>query len=205
MHGHCLIGTWPSTVHETWKWPTPLPLLTHKSSWWWQRSASYLVSRFPHLPSRSPPVPLRRHHHLHLDLQRDLPLNRGGPLGHHRWLHNQFPPFFLCSPLPSGTWRTPGLSIPWCCFPTSSSVCLVFFHLSPQWGAADAEIKVPSGENTDLKRSPFQAWSRSVYSHTCYAYCQGFLPCLFLPFQSIHLHFFQNLPQFFPVLACRIK
>ena len=76
---------------------------------------------------------------------------------------------------------------------------------TPQWGAADAEIKVPSGENTELKRSPFHAWSRSVYSHTCYAYCQGFLPCLFLPFLSIHLHFFQNLSRFFPVLACRIK
>ena len=25
-------------------------------------------------------------------------------------------------------------------------------------------IKVPSGENTELKRSPFTAWSRSVYS-----------------------------------------
>ena len=24
----------------------------------------------------------------------------------------------------------------------------------PHWGAADAEIKVPSGENTGLKRSP---------------------------------------------------
>ena len=59
----------------------------------------------------------------------------------------------------------------------------------PQWGAADTEIKVPSGENTELKRSPFQAWSRSVYSHTCYAYCQGILPCLFLPFQFIQLHF----------------
>ena len=33
---------------------------------------------------------------------------------------------------------------------------------APQWGAADAEIKVPSGENTELKRSPFKAWSRSV-------------------------------------------
>ena len=41
----------------------------------------------------------------------------------------------------------------------------------PQWGAEDAEIKVRSGENTELKRSPFKAWSRSVYSHTCYAYC----------------------------------
>ena len=39
----------------------------------------------------------------------------------------------------------------------------------------------------------FKAWSRSVYSRTRYAYCQGFLPFLFLPFQSIHLHFFQNL------------
>ena len=44
----------------------------------------------------------------------------------------------------------------------------------PQWGAADAEIKIPLGENTELKRSPFKAWSRSVHSHTCHAYCRGF-------------------------------
>ena len=37
---------------------------------------------------------------------------------------------FPCSPLPSGTLRTPGLSIPWCCLPTASSVCRVFFPLS---------------------------------------------------------------------------
>ena len=37
---------------------------------------------------------------------------------------------FPCSPLPSGTWRTPGLSVPRCCLPTSSSICLVFFLLS---------------------------------------------------------------------------
>ena len=37
---------------------------------------------------------------------------------------------FPCSPLPSGTCWTPGLSIPWCCLPTSSPVCLVFFPLS---------------------------------------------------------------------------
>ena len=37
---------------------------------------------------------------------------------------------FSCFPLPFGTWRTPGLSIPWCCLPTTSSVCLVFFPLS---------------------------------------------------------------------------
>ena len=66
----------------------------------------------------------------------------------------------------------------------------------PQWGAADAEIKVPSGENTELKRSPFKAWSGSVYSHTCYAYCQGFLSCLFLHFRSSHLHFSKTSPDF---------
>ena len=76
-------------------------------------------------------------------------------------------------------------------------VCLcvivnVHMSASPQWGAADAEIKVPSGENTVLKRSPFKAWSRSVYSHSCYTYCQEFLPCLFLPFRSVHLHFLRN-------------
>ena len=37
---------------------------------------------------------------------------------------------FPCSPLPSWTWQTPGLSIPWCCLPTSSYVSLVFFPLS---------------------------------------------------------------------------
>ena len=37
---------------------------------------------------------------------------------------------FPCSPLPSGTWLNQGLSIPWCCLPTSSSVCHVFFPLS---------------------------------------------------------------------------
>ena len=89
------------------------------------------------------------------------------------------------------------------CLPRSglTEVFYLFWPVSLQWGAAEAEIKVPSGENTELKHSPFTAWSRSVYSHTCYAYCQGFFPCLFLPFWSIHLHFFQNLSPFFPVLA----
>ena len=43
---------------------------------------------------------------------------------------------FPCSPLTSGTWRTPGLSVPWCCLPISSSVCLVFFpfHWNLQHG-----------------------------------------------------------------------
>ena len=69
--------------------------------------------------------------------------------------------------------------------------------LIPQWGAAEAEIKVPSVENTELKRSTFQAWRRSADRHTYYAYCQRVIPCLFLPFWSIHLHFFQTSSDFF--------
>ena len=71
-----------------------------------------------------------------------------------------------------------------------------------QWGAADAEIKVPSGENTELKHSPFKARSRSVYSHACYAYCQGFLPCLFLHFRSIQLLFFSKTSPDFSCVGC---
>ena len=56
-------------------------------------------------------------------------------------------------------------------------------------GAADTEIKVPSGENIELNCSSFKAWSRSAYCHTCYAYCQEFFLCLFLQFQSIRQHF----------------
>ena len=69
-------------------------------------------------------------------------------------------------------------------------------EVPPQWGAADAEIKDPSGENTELKRSPFKAWSRSVYSHTCYAYCQGFLSCLFLHFGPFTCIFSKTSPDF---------
>ena len=36
---------------------------------------------------------------------------------------------FRCSPLPYETWRTQGMSIPWCCLLTSFSVGLVFFPL----------------------------------------------------------------------------
>ena len=72
----------------------------------------------------------------------------------------------------------------------------------PQWGAADAEIKVLSGESTELKCSSFKVWSRSVYSHTSYTDCQRFLPWWFRSFQSIHLHFFPKpLPSFSCVVA----
>ena len=97
--------------------------------------------------------------------------------------------------------------IPWI-LPTTLRFLTLFFRscfclTSPrQWRAVDAEIKVPSGENTELKRSPFKAWSRSVYSYIFYAYREGFLPCLILHFQSIHLHFFQTSPDIFPCVGC---
>ena len=76
-------------------------------------------------------------------------------------------------------------------------------HMAPQWGAADAEIKFPCGENTELKRSPFKAWSRSVYSHICYAYCQGFLSSLLISTLPVHSHtFFPKLLPIFPCVGC---
>ena len=52
-------------------------------------------------------------------------------------------------------------------FHLSVSVCLSSLLLppppQPQWGAADAEIKVPALENTELEGSPFTAWGRSIY------------------------------------------
>ena len=70
----------------------------------------------------------------------------------------------------------------------------------PQWGAADAEIKVPSDENTELKRCPFKAWSRSVYSHTCSAYCQGFLSFLLISTLPVHSSAF--FPKPLPIFSC---
>ena len=75
-----------------------------------------------------------------------------------------------------------------------------FVIVTPQCGAADAEIKVPSGENTELKRSPFKAWSRSIYSHTCYAYCQGFLSFLIIFTLPVHSPAF--FPKPLPIFPC---
>ena len=59
-----------------------------------------------------------------------LSLNHGGRLGTKQMTSQPDFSIFPCSSLPSGTWQTPGLSDPWCCLPTSSSVCFVFFPLS---------------------------------------------------------------------------
>ena len=110
---------------------------------------------------------------------------------------------------PGTTWKLEESSAafgpqPWCwvhegIHQSTHIVLLHSFHgviashlpVRPQWGAADAEIKVASGENTELKHFPFKACSRSVYSHRCHAYCQGFLS---LPISTLPVH----SPAFFP-------
>ena len=61
---------------------------------------------------------------LHLHLHQFL--NRGGHWG----MTDDFTTSFLPFSLSSETCWTQSLSIPWCCLPTSFSVCLVFFPLS---------------------------------------------------------------------------
>ena len=46
----------------------------------------------------------------------------------HRWFLQPVSSIFSCSQLPSGTWRTPGLSISWCCLPIFPLSALPLSH-----------------------------------------------------------------------------
>ena len=75
----------------------------------------------------------------------------------------------------------------------------ILFLVVLQWGAAGAEIEVPSVENMALKGSPFKAWSRSVFSHSItamLAIIDFFLANFYLsgPFTCI---FSKTSPRFF--------
>ena len=72
--------------------------------------------------------------------------------------------------------------------------------LRPQWGAADAEIKVPSGDNTELKRSPFKAWSRSIYTIDATLTSRDFFLAYFYP-SGPFTCIFQKPLTIFPVFA----
>ena len=50
---------------------------------------------------------------------------------------------------------------------------------------------------TQLKGSPFQAWSRSVYCTACYAYCQDFFLANFYPSGPFTCIFSKTSPEFF--------
>ena len=135
------------------------------------------------------------HINLHLSLNARV-------VWHYRWFHNQVPSFFSVLHCPLGLCELQACPFPDVVLPPLLLSALSSSSFPPQGGAADTELKVPSDQNTELKRSPFKPWSRSVYSHTCYAYCKGVLPGLFLPFRSIHLHFFQIVPIFSCVGCC---
>ena len=73
--------------------------------------------------------------------------------------------------------------------------------VNPQWGAADAEIKVPSGENTELNVLPFKpgvgqyiaihATLTATDFFLAYFYTSGTFTCIFS----------KTSPECFPVLA----
>ena len=67
------------------------------------------------------------------------------------------------------------------------------FH--PQWGAADAEIKVPSGDNTELNVLPLKPGVGQYIAIHATLIARDF----FLALRSIHLHFFQTSSDFFCV------
>ena len=86
-----------------------------------------------------------------------------------------------------------------------SVFAVVFFFLPdnkiPQWGAADAEINVPSGENAELKGSPFKAWSRSVIAIHATLTAWDFFLAYFCPSGPFTCIFSKTFPDIFPVLT----
>ena len=76
---------------------------------------------------------------------------------------------FPCSPQPSGTWRTPGLSIPRCCLPTSSSVYLVFLSLSlcvqDSFGKRPRNLYCLCFSWDQKKKSELLCWIFILYIH----------------------------------------
>ena len=74
-------------------------------------------------------------------------------------------------------------------------------HKPPQWGAVDAEIKVPSGENTELKRSPLKPGSGQYIAIHATLTARDFFLAYFYPSGPITCIFSKFFPDFFPVLA----
>ena len=75
-------------------------------------------------------------------------------------------------------------------------IILFLKSVMPFWVPCSGELQTQKLKS-HLNGPSFKARSGSVYSHICYNYCQGFLPCYFIPFRSIHLHFSKASPQFF--------
>ena len=67
----------------------------------------------------------------------------------------------------------------------------------PQWRAADAEIKVPSIDNTELEGSPFKARGSQYITIHATLTARDFLLANFYPSDSFTCIFFQNLSRVF--------
>ena len=68
--------------------------------------------------------------------------------------------------------------------------------VNPQWGAADAEIKVPSGENTELNVLPFKPGVGQYIAIHATLTARDFFLAYFYPSGPFTRIFFQNLFQF---------
>ena len=71
---------------------------------------------------------------------------------------------------------------------------------SPQWGAADAEIKVPSGENTELKFLPLKPGVGQYVAIHATLTARDFFLAYFYPSGPFTFIYPKPLP-IFPVLA----
>ena len=63
-------------------------------------------------------------------------------------------------------------------------------------GLRTQKLKSNLMRNTELKGSPFKAWSWAVYSHACYAYSRDFFLTYFYP-SSPFTCIFSNLSRYF--------
>ena len=70
---------------------------------------------------------------------------------------------------------------------------------TPQWRAVDTEIKIPSGENTELKRSPFKPGVGQYIAIHATLTSRDFFLAYFYPSGLFTCIFSKTSPYFFSV------
>ena len=81
------------------------------------------------------------------------------------------------------------------------NVCHWLEEIHPQWGAVDAEIKVLSAENTELKGAPCKSLVGQYIAIHATLTARDFFLANFYPSGPFTSIFFQNLSRVFLVLA----
>ena len=82
------------------------------------------------------------------------------------------------------------------------AVAYLLAHLlpvTPQWGAEDAEVKVHLVRTQSWNVLPSKPGVGQYVAIHAKLTARNFFLAYFLPFRSIHLHFFQTSPEFFSV------